>query len=233
MFPSSDTQIQSCNQQLLGHAQSVLHGQDEVESRHQQVGLHKRTTSNSKTVQLFDWEFGNRWNDLSNSCPSDNTVTIFENGKDSRSMFKFNSFRFQRLEKVSTVWLHCEVHVCDGERLVCQPVSAKPLRCSILKAHTSFCYHIPLFHCSASQLFSCIFYKNVMVCVWKPGLLCCLFCLLFHLLKSPCSARSLSSEAEPSGGILSAEFHVKGTVRHVACAHCGKRTLRYLTCLSR
>lgn len=60
----------------------------------------------------------------SNSCSSDNTVTIFENAKDSRSMFKFNSFRFQRLEKVSTVWLHCEVQVCDGDRLVCQPVSS-------------------------------------------------------------------------------------------------------------
>ncbi|TRY64640.1 hypothetical protein DNTS_003092, partial [Danionella cerebrum] len=58
---------------------------------------------------------------LSNSCSLDNTVTIFENAKDSRSMFKFNSFRFQRLEKVSTVWLHCEVQVCDGEKLFCQP----------------------------------------------------------------------------------------------------------------
>lgn len=57
------------------------------------------------------------------SCSSDSTVTIFENGKDSRSTFKFHSFRFQRLEKVSTVWLHCEVQVCDGDRLVCQPVS--------------------------------------------------------------------------------------------------------------
>lgn len=38
-------------------------------------------------------------------------------------MFKFNSFRFQRQEKVSTVWLHCEVQVCDGERITCQPVS--------------------------------------------------------------------------------------------------------------
>lgn len=59
------------------------------------------------------------------SCSSDNTVTIFENAKDSRSMFKFNSFRFQRLEKVSTVWLHCEVQVCDGEKLYCLPVSMK------------------------------------------------------------------------------------------------------------
>lgn len=56
------------------------------------------------------------------SCSSDSTVSIFENAKDSRSTFKFNSFRFQRLEKVSTVWLHCEVQVCDAERLVCQPV---------------------------------------------------------------------------------------------------------------
>ncbi|KAM6964507.1 beta-tectorin [Tautogolabrus adspersus] len=89
-----------------------------------------------------------RWSLIFNSCPSDTTVTIFENAKDSRSMFKFNSFRFQRLEKVSTVWLHCEVTVCDGERLNCLP--------------------------------------------------------------SPCSVRSLSSEAEPSGGILTAEFHLKG-----------------------
>ncbi|TDG97801.1 hypothetical protein EPR50_G00211500 [Perca flavescens] len=89
-----------------------------------------------------------RWSLIINSCSSDHTVTIFENAKDSRSMFKFNSFRFQRLEKVSTVWLHCEVQVCDGERLVCQP--------------------------------------------------------------APCSVRSLSSEAAPSGGILTAEFHIKG-----------------------
>lgn len=68
---------------------------------------------------------------FSNSCSSDNTVTIFENAKDSRSMFKFNSFRFQRLEKVSTVWLHCEVQVCDGERLICQPVSTT-LFCSLI-----------------------------------------------------------------------------------------------------
>uniref|UniRef100_A0A3B4AMH0 ZP domain-containing protein n=1 Tax=Periophthalmus magnuspinnatus TaxID=409849 RepID=A0A3B4AMH0_9GOBI len=62
-----------------------------------------------------------RWSLIINSCASDHTVTIFENAKDSRSMFKFNSFRFQRLEKVSTVWLHCEVHVCDSERLNCIP----------------------------------------------------------------------------------------------------------------
>uniref|UniRef100_A0A8K9Y0Y2 Tectorin beta n=1 Tax=Oncorhynchus mykiss TaxID=8022 RepID=A0A8K9Y0Y2_ONCMY len=64
-----------------------------------------------------------RWNLIINSCSYDKTVTIFENAKDSRSMFKFNSFRFQRQEKVSTVWLHCEVGVCDGEKLSCQPVS--------------------------------------------------------------------------------------------------------------
>ncbi|XP_028332328.1 beta-tectorin isoform X2 [Gouania willdenowi] len=62
-----------------------------------------------------------RWSLIINSCSSDNTVTIFDNAKDSRSTFKFNSFRFQRLEKVSTVWLHCEVHICDSERLACQP----------------------------------------------------------------------------------------------------------------
>ncbi|KAG7507226.1 hypothetical protein JOB18_027736 [Solea senegalensis] len=90
-----------------------------------------------------------RWSLIINSCSSDNTVTIYENGKDSRSMFKFNSFRFQRLDKVSTVWLHCEVHVCDGERFACQP--------------------------------------------------------------SPCFVRrSVSSEAELSGGILTTEFYFKG-----------------------
>ncbi|KAG8008765.1 Beta-tectorin [Nibea albiflora] len=88
-----------------------------------------------------------RWSLIINSCSADNTVTIFENAKDSRSMFKFNSFRFQRLEKVSTVWLHCEVQVCDGDRLNCQP--------------------------------------------------------------GPCSHRSLASVAEPSGGILTTEFHIK------------------------
>ncbi|XP_023197229.1 beta-tectorin-like isoform X1 [Xiphophorus maculatus] len=90
-----------------------------------------------------------RWSLIINSCPADYTVTIFDNAKDSRSTFKFNSFRFQRLEKVSTVWLHCEVHICDAERLVCQP--------------------------------------------------------------SPCSKRSLSSEIEPSGGILTTEFQVKAS----------------------
>lgn len=62
-----------------------------------------------------------------NSCPSDDTVTIFENAKDSRSTFKFHSFRFQRLDKSSTVWLHCEVQVCDSDRLPCRPVSLRPL----------------------------------------------------------------------------------------------------------
>uniref|UniRef100_A0A3P8SB75 Tectorin beta n=1 Tax=Amphiprion percula TaxID=161767 RepID=A0A3P8SB75_AMPPE len=94
-----------------------------------------------------------RWSLIINSCSSDNTVTIFENAKDSRSMFKFNSFRFQRLEKVSTVWLHCEVQVCDGERLVCQPVRT-----------------------------------------------------------SPCNVRSQSADIDPSGGILTAEFHIKGRI---------------------
>lgn len=63
-----------------------------------------------------------RWSLIINSCPSDNTVTIFDNAKDSRSTFKFNSFRFQRLDKVSTVWLHCDVQLCDGEKLYCQPI---------------------------------------------------------------------------------------------------------------
>ncbi|XP_019719207.1 beta-tectorin isoform X2 [Hippocampus comes] len=62
-----------------------------------------------------------RWSLIINSCPSDDTVNIFENAKDGRSTFKFNSFRFRGQEKVSTVWLHCEVHVCDSERIACQP----------------------------------------------------------------------------------------------------------------
>uniref|UniRef100_A0A1A8QD31 Tectorin beta n=2 Tax=Nothobranchius rachovii TaxID=451742 RepID=A0A1A8QD31_9TELE len=91
-----------------------------------------------------------RWSLIINSCSADNTVTIYDNAKDSRSTFKFNSFRFQRLEKVSTVWLHCEVQICDGERLFCQP--------------------------------------------------------------SPCSVRSLSTEVDPNGGILTAEFQIKGDI---------------------
>uniref|UniRef100_A0AAY4F078 ZP domain-containing protein n=1 Tax=Denticeps clupeoides TaxID=299321 RepID=A0AAY4F078_9TELE len=89
-----------------------------------------------------------RWSLIINSCSSDNTVTIFDNAKDSRSTFKFNSFRFQRLEKVSTVWLHCDVQLCDGEKLYCQPI--------------------------------------------------------------PCTSRSVRSESEPTGGILTMEFQLKG-----------------------
>uniref|UniRef100_A0A3Q3E243 Tectorin beta n=1 Tax=Labrus bergylta TaxID=56723 RepID=A0A3Q3E243_9LABR len=117
------------------------------------MGIEAKGLSNFKVVINNCWATPTpystdkkRWSLIFN-CPSDTTVTIFENAKDSRSMFKFNSFRFQRLEKVSTVWLHCEVTVCDGERLNCIP--------------------------------------------------------------SPCSVRSPSSEAEPSGGILTAEFQLK------------------------
>lgn len=66
------------------------------------------------------------------SCPSDDTVTIFDNAKESRSTFKFHSFRFQRLDKSSTVWLHCEVQVCDSDRLPCRPVSLRPLYTELL-----------------------------------------------------------------------------------------------------
>ncbi|XP_051968002.1 beta-tectorin-like [Xyrauchen texanus] len=59
-----------------------------------------------------------------NSCSLDSTVNIFENAKDSRSMF-------QRLEKVSTVWLHCEVQVCDGEKLFCQPTPCSSRRTEV------------------------------------------------------------------------------------------------------
>ncbi|RXM97512.1 Beta-tectorin [Acipenser ruthenus] len=69
---------------------------------------------------------------LSSSCSVDNTATIFENGKDSRSMFKFNSFRFQLMEKVSTVWLHCQVQICDSEKRTCQPTHP----CTVRSQHT-------------------------------------------------------------------------------------------------
>lgn len=45
------------------------------------------------------------------------------------------------------------------------------------------------------------------------GSRCNLCFLLFSFLQGPCSYRSLSSEAEPSGGILTAEFHIRGTAR--------------------
>ncbi|XP_061121112.1 beta-tectorin [Syngnathus typhle] len=77
-----------------------------------------------------------RWSLIINSCPSDDTVNIFENAKDGRSTFKFNSFRFGGQEKLSTVWLHCEVYVCDSERLVCQP-SPCPARRLASKAETN------------------------------------------------------------------------------------------------
>lgn len=79
-----------------------------------------------------------------NSCPSDDTVTIFENAKDSRSTFKFHSFRFQRLDKSSTVWLHCEVQVCDSDRLPCRPVSLLPI-------HPKFLLLFSLYHCPRTQ----------------------------------------------------------------------------------
>ncbi|XP_058841279.1 beta-tectorin [Acipenser ruthenus] len=73
-----------------------------------------------------------RWTLIINSCSVDNTATIFENGKDSRSMFKFNSFRFQLMEKVSTVWLHCQVQICDSEKRTCQPTHP----CTVRSQHT-------------------------------------------------------------------------------------------------
>ncbi|KAG7325055.1 hypothetical protein KOW79_011371 [Hemibagrus wyckioides] len=117
-----------------------------------------------------------RWSLILNSCSSDNTVTIFENAKDSRSMFKFNSFRFQRLEKVSTVWLHCEVQVCDGEKLYCLP--------------------------------------------------------------TPCRSRSVKSEPDPHGGVLTMEFQIKaqhsssythlaGTFLSMLCVFLLNAVLRY------
>eukprot|EP00079_Xenopus_tropicalis_P031953 XP_017945724.1 PREDICTED: beta-tectorin [Xenopus tropicalis] len=55
-------------------------------------------------------------------CPSDNTVLVHENGKDSRATFQFNAFRFQNVPKLSKVWLHCETYMCDSEKFNCPVV---------------------------------------------------------------------------------------------------------------
>lgn len=56
-------------------------------------------------------------------CPTDDTIIVHENGKDSRATFQFNAFRFRNIPKLSKVWLHCETHVCDSEKLSCPVVS--------------------------------------------------------------------------------------------------------------
>lgn len=61
------------------------------------------------------------------SCPTDETVIVYENGKDHRATFQFNAFRFQNIPKLSKVWLHCETFICDSEKLSC-PVVSHPSR---------------------------------------------------------------------------------------------------------
>ncbi|KAH0623749.1 hypothetical protein JD844_006846 [Phrynosoma platyrhinos] len=59
---------------------------------------------------------------ISNSCAADDSILIHENGKDSRATFQFNAFRFRNIPKLSKVWLHCETHVCDSEKISCPVV---------------------------------------------------------------------------------------------------------------
>lgn len=61
------------------------------------------------------------------SCPTDETVIVYENGKGHRATFQFNAFRFQNIPKLSKVWLHCETFICDSEKLSC-PVVSHPSR---------------------------------------------------------------------------------------------------------
>ncbi|KAJ8365225.1 hypothetical protein SKAU_G00140560 [Synaphobranchus kaupii] len=105
-----------------------------------------------------------RWSLIIKSCSVDSTVTIFENAKDSRSMFKFHSFRFQRLEKVSTVWLHCEVHVCDSEKLYCVPPPCHA-RHSTLESDTSGGVLTTEFQIKAEGSSSCGHHAGTWLCL--------------------------------------------------------------------
>ncbi|XP_005996340.1 beta-tectorin [Latimeria chalumnae] len=67
----------------------------------------------------LDPYYSTKWILIQDRCPTDDTVTIYENGKESRAMFKFNSFRFRHSLGVSKVWLHCDINVCDNEKLNC------------------------------------------------------------------------------------------------------------------
>lgn len=162
------------------------------------------------------------------SCSSDSTVTIFENAKDSSSTFKFHSFRFQRLEKVSTVWLHCEVQVCDGDRLVCQPVGTPLLEFLLFPPSLSFDLHFLLPNSNIITLFDSLntvilltgFYESEKVPLYWY-LNWCTFIALLSRLWSVSSVfsrlRALSEVCHqrqgPRGGFLQLSFTLKVPVR--------------------
>ncbi|XP_078245656.1 beta-tectorin [Pogona vitticeps] len=65
-----------------------------------------------------------QWPLIAKGCAADDSILVYENGKDSRATFQFNAFRFRNIPKLSKVWLHCETHVCDSEKFSC-PVACE------------------------------------------------------------------------------------------------------------
>ncbi|XP_043911775.1 beta-tectorin [Protopterus annectens] len=90
-------------------------------------GRFKVVLNNCWATPSPDFMYAVQWKLIADGCQADRTVIIYDNGKDSRGTFQFNSFRFQNIPKLSKVWLHCETSVCDSERLFC------PLICSSRK----------------------------------------------------------------------------------------------------
>ncbi|XP_077311171.1 beta-tectorin isoform X1 [Lithobates pipiens] len=75
----------------------------------------------------LDYAFHIQWQLISKGCPSDDSIIVHENGKNSRATFQFNAFRFQNVPKLSKVWLHCETFLCDSEKFSC-PVTCNKRR---------------------------------------------------------------------------------------------------------
>ncbi|XP_075114306.1 beta-tectorin [Leptodactylus fuscus] len=72
-----------------------------------------------------DYAYHIQWQLISKGCPSDDTIIVHENGKNSRATFQFNAFRFQNVPKLSKVWLHCETYLCDSEKFSCPVTCGK------------------------------------------------------------------------------------------------------------
>ncbi|MEE6486884.1 hypothetical protein FKM82_014723 [Ascaphus truei] len=72
-----------------------------------------------------DYAYQIQWQLISKGCPSDDTVVMHENGKNSQATFQFNAFRFQSVPKLSKVWLHCETFLCDSEKFSCPVTCGK------------------------------------------------------------------------------------------------------------
>ncbi|XP_063290875.1 beta-tectorin [Pelobates fuscus] len=72
-----------------------------------------------------DYAYHIQWQLISKGCSSDDSVTVHENGKNSRATFQFNAFRFQNVPKLSKVWLHCETYLCDSEKFSCPVMCGK------------------------------------------------------------------------------------------------------------